>query len=341
MPGTRSASLPAPRSTHWLDRAYAALSSRHKLFSEGWGDERVIESLASGRFFADEIAAIGPAFGPARREGSLEVRDGSCTSPLSRLPDATRTMHLRWLRASASSGPTTLSARATQPRRAALLLAGSREEGYGRRTSVFAPLAREGIDLFLLENPFYGLRRPPGQVGGNVRTVAEQMLLNLGMIEESRSLLAWMAQRHERITIAGYSMGGHMALCAGVLAGRDVGIAAMAAGSSPVPIYTRDLLSRSVDFEALARSRGTTIDDARARLAELFGRADATLLPPPRVPSRAVLVAIERDGYVSLAECERLHAHWPGSTLRRVPGGHVSAMFTQRAALRSAVRDTA
>lgn len=326
MPGSRSASLTA----HWLDRAYAAYSSRDKLFSEGWGDERVIDSLASGRFFSDEIASLAPAFGPARQEGSLEVRDATCISPLPRLPEPARTMHLRWLRA--PRVPT---------RGAALILAGSREEGYARRTSVFAPLTADGLELFLLENPFYGLRRPPGQSGGNVRTVAEQMLLNLGMIEESRALLSWLARSHQRITIAGYSMGGHMALCAGVLAGRDVGIAAMAAGASPVPIYTRDLLSRSVDFAALARSRGTTLDEARSRLAALFGRADATLLPPPPVPSRAVLVAIERDGYVSLDECVRLHAHWPGSTLRRVAGGHVSAMFTQRDALRAAVRDTA
>ncbi|WP_375759814.1 alpha/beta hydrolase family protein [Corallococcus exercitus] len=90
-------------------------------------------------------------------------RDGTFTSPLPHLTPPVQTAHVRWL-----------SAERTRGRAACVVLAASREEGFALRERLYTPLVREGIDLFLLENPYYGVRRPPGQKGGALRTVSDR-----------------------------------------------------------------------------------------------------------------------------------------------------------------------
>ena len=53
----------------------------------------------------------------------------------------------------------------------------------------------------------------------------------------------------------------------------------------------------------------------------------------------AVIAGCKRDGYVLRSETERLHQHWPGSTLRWIPAGHFSALVSSRRALCDCVAD--
>ena len=53
----------------------------------------------------------------------------------------------------------------------------------------------------------------------------------------------------------------------------------------------------------------------------------------------ALVVGCLADGYVSADNTRALHAHWPGSTLRWLKAGHVSALFLRRRELRRAVAD--
>jgi len=47
----------------------------------------------------------------------------------------------------------------------------------------------------------------------------------------------------------------------------------------------------------------------------------------------------ECDGYVLRRETERLHQHWPGSTLRWISAGHFSALVSSRCALCDCIAD--
>ncbi len=81
-------------------------------------------------------------------------------------------------------------------------------------------------------------------------------------------------------------------------------------------------------------------DAARAALAHVLETyTDVTRLPPPAVPSAAIVVGARADAYVARASVAELAAHWPGAEVRWVPGGHVSAYLTQGDAFRSAIRD--
>lgn len=68
---------------------------------------------------------------------------------------------------------------------------------------------------------------------------------------------------------------------------------------------------------------------------------DPCISPPlrPVRPDAAVLVAAADDAYVSTESVTQLHQYWPGSELRLLPGGHVSAFLVHQEHFRQAMRD--
>jgi len=75
------------------------------------------------------------------------------------------------------------------------------------------PLANEyGIASVLLENPFYGSRKPGNQVRSSLRFVVDLFIMGAALILESLVLLRWGdRQGYSPLGITGISMGGHMA----------------------------------------------------------------------------------------------------------------------------------
>lgn len=327
----RAADRAAPRySAHLLDRAYAAWASRRKMFTGGFGDPALLDLLQGPSVYRAQAALVSPSWGEPYDKLGLIARDGTFPSPVEHLPGAARTAHVRHF--------THAGRRGGRPARGSVLvLAGSRDAGYRLRTGLFAALVPAGIDLYLLENPLYGLRRPPGQDGENLGTVAEQGLLIWGMVEEARALLAWLRREQMGpLCVTGYSMGGYAAAAVGSLVDHTVGVAALAAGLSPAPVYVERLLSKQLDWARLSRDAGDE-HRARARLHAFFEAGSNGRLPLPRTPQAAVLVGCTGDGYVPAEETRLLHARYPGARLHWLNAGHISAVFTERAALRAAV----
>jgi len=219
---------------------------------------------------------------------------------------------------------------------AVVILAASRDEGYQVRERVFGPLTARGIDLYFMENPFYGLRRTRG--GPSLITVSDHGLMVLGMVWEARALLEHLSSGYQRLAVAGYSMGGHMAAITAAVSPFPLACAAMAAGASGSSVYTRGLLSWSVDFNRLGGGV-TQRAAAQARLQHLFSVADVTCFPSPMRADAAVIAGCNRDGYVLRSETERLHQHWPGSTLRWIAAGHFSALVSSRRTLCDCIAD--
>ena len=324
-----TAPLAAGFPAHWLDRAWATWAGRSKMFSGGFGNQELLSMIAGPPLYRPQAALVAPAFEEPRSARGVLVRDGIFPSPVELLPLESRTAHVRFL-TSSNGGPR---------RGSAVILAGSRDAGYRLRTGIFGPLVKQGVDLYLLENPYYGLRRPAAQPAENLATAADQALLIWGMVEEARGLLGWLwRQRRGAVCVAGYSMGGFVAGAVGSLCDHPVGVAALAAGVSPAPVYTRGLLSRQVDWDALGREAGSP-QAARERLHAFFGQGSTARLPLPRTPQAAVILGCLRDGYVPAAETNALAARYPGARVRWVSAGHVSALFTERAGLRAAVSE--
>ena len=170
-----------------------------------------------------EVQAQGFEPGPSReidinweketRIDGTVVRHGRFTSPdigLS-LPDESRTAYIEWLMPEYASSATPVC----------LHLAATGDEGFTRRREAFAlPLAKSGIGSMILENPYYGIRRPAGQHSKMIRCFSDIWAMGVAAIQEGRALSRWLlTQGYPRQAACGISMGGHMAAKVGVLSG--------------------------------------------------------------------------------------------------------------------------
>lgn len=316
---------------HWLDALAARfmVTRQPRLFEDGWGSQAVLEKLSRGPqgFAFPELSEV--ALGPVRREGHLLIQEGHFPSPaaVGSLPEACREARFQLL-LPRDAGP--------RPP-VCVFLAAAGDEGFGLRRFIAGELARYGVGAMLLENPYYGSRRPPGQKGTAVRTVVDLLLMFRATAVEATALLGWLLARgHPKVGISGYSMGGSIAAYAAALFPLPAAVIPLAASHSSAPVFTEGVLSAVPDWEALGRTTGGP-EAARQRLNEVLSATSTTALPPLSHPRRAILVAARRDGFVPSSATLRLLQHWRGAELRYLPGGHISAFVTGRAAIIRAI----
>lgn len=310
---------------HWLDRLYAAAVGRPRFFPDGWGDLDAAGDLREFVLTPRDPAPIHPDVRRKGRIDGVESYHGSFESPSAGLPPESRTARFELLLPRGREGAPVC-----------VYLAATGEEDGSRRRRLALPLVREGIGALLLENPFYGTRRPARQSGSDLRSVADQFAMNRATIEEARALLGWLRARgHRDAGVCGYSMGGSIAAYTAVCTPFPVVTVAAAAGSSAATLMTRNILSRQVHWDRLGDPR-----EARKRLATALDAVALHELPRPNDPRRATLVGCRRDGYVDADGVERLHHHWTGSTLRWIDTGHVAGLTVHGSVLRRAVADT-
>jgi dienelactone hydrolase len=325
---------------HWLDRAFGAVLSRAELFSEGWGDAELLAFLSQP---VPTEEAPPPALditweAPSVLAG-IHRRAGSFVSPAAELlrSPATKLARFELLvpsNAVSGGGEPVLSRELPL----CLYLASSGEEGFMRRRTFAAPLVRRGIGALILENPFYGRRRPEGQRSAALRSVAEQLAMNRATVRESRALLAhFRARGLERLAVSGYSMGGFMSALTVTRCPFPVAAIPCATGLSPAPVFVEGVLSRSIVWPELARAIGDE-RAAREKLAGILHAVADYLLKAPR-PRAAIIVAAKQDGFVLPRDVEELARAWPQAELRWVGGGHVSAYLRHQTTMRRAIVD--
>jgi len=288
-----------------------------RVFRDGWGLEAALEALDAAAMLGDPTP-LEVAWGPTRSDRGMNIADGTFISPAPGLPAASRIASVR--RVSPAAGG----------RRLVVIMAAWNDHGYATRTKLARLLAGRGIASVMLENPYYGTRRPvPDQP---IRTVADFAVMGRAAVIEGRSLLAHFSADRQ-VGITGYSMGGNIAALIGAFADRPVAIAALAASHSPSPVWLDGVIRHAVDWGALGGNGAA--DRLRAELAK------ATVLAVPARPHTrsAVIVGATRDGYVPPGAVADLHDHWPGSDLRWVDAGHATMIWRHKALLVNAVVD--
>lgn len=326
---------------HWADRAAGRAFARTSMFGEGFGDLEALQRMY------DDPSPFAAAVTPRPQIGSpTRGRDGCYARTLrwhsseidARFESSVQTAIACWL----SADP---HGRRKSERPTVVSMSASGEEGFQRRRKVFAPLVREGLDVMLLENPFYGSRRRPGQPSTRLPTVYEQFHMNHASVREAIGLIRMLRDwGRSRLGLVGYSMGGYMVcLVASALAAEmPLALVPVAAGRSPRSVYLDGALSWSVDFQGLRdksqADRAHRVDDARGMLGELF-ESTTRLLHDPHPRSRVILAAAERDGFVFPDETHALLRMWPEASLRSYRGGHAHVFLTFDAHVRRAVRD--
>lgn len=72
-------------------------------------------------------------------------------------------------------------------------------------------LKKEGFGALILENPYYGSRKPPGQTLSQVQYVSDLFVMGLTLMLECLVLRRWLKEEElGPVGITGASMGGHV-----------------------------------------------------------------------------------------------------------------------------------
>ncbi|XP_034738957.1 protein ABHD18 isoform X3 [Etheostoma cragini] len=93
-------------------------------------------------------------------------------------------------------------------------LAGTGDHFFWRRRTLMArPMVKEaGMASLLLENPYYGYRKPKDQLRSSLKNVSDLFVMGGALILESTVLLRWLEREgYWPLGMTGISMGGYMA----------------------------------------------------------------------------------------------------------------------------------
>ena len=332
--------------TSMLDNIYSALANRERFFQDGWGDIPGLTYIMDKdptSLHMRPVDDVHVQWEHERRhkhyilrEGWFETNfefvyelEGETTAVY--LPEEARRAHIQMIlpRATGEKSPLTLHFAATG------------DEGFDRRQFFMArPLAKAGIGSVLLENPFYGSRRPSDQKGAAVREFTGFLRMSRAATDEGVALLRYLQKEgYGPLGVTGVSMGGYVSMTAAARSGLDLAVAACIPCHSAAPVYVGGALGRACDWDKLQDELGADLD-AREYMKEILSLSDIRTFPRPARPEAAIIVGARKDAYIPNYSTEICQAHWPGSSLRWVNSGHVGSFIFATRAFRQAVVDS-
>ena len=319
----------------WVDRGIALALSMNKMFDEGWGDPDTLSYLIERTTDFPEPADVEIEWqGSTRLRHGLWLFRGRFESPDMGLPlpPESRTAYFQLLL------PEDAFEGELPP--VCVHLAGSGDSGYIGRRLHSIPLARDpGIGAMILQNPYYGERKPAGQSGTRLRRVTDQFTMNLATIEEVRSLLHWLRRDgYEHIGVTGYSMGGYMAAMTAQLIDFPLAVVPCATGNTPVPPLVHSPLRQLYDWEALEHELRVR-SSPRRLMAQLMRRFAISEHGRLAHPDLAILVGALRDEFIPPSAVVQLYRHWKGSELRWIDAGHTTGWALHGGEMRQALID--
>lgn len=310
--------------THWMDQIGSRISASPRmyepLFQDGWGDPELLETVESSMMTVSPPEDIDV-------EGSIQSES-----------ETLRTTDLRFISPERNFLPKSSEiayARLFEPpgaRSMVILFAAFNDHGYSTRRALGSRVLASGRSLLILENPYYGTRRPhPDRQP--MRTVVDVLVMGFAAVREAQALAHFFAAHS--VTYAGYSMGGNIAALAAATSGKAVGCCALAASHSPGPVFSQGLLSGAVAWNALGGH------GRRDQLAEVLGRGSVLRYEPPAHHDRALIVGVGGDGYIPANAIHDLSRHWPQAELRWISGGHASALLANKQKLSGLIVEAA
>uniref|UniRef100_H2YPB3 AB hydrolase-1 domain-containing protein n=1 Tax=Ciona savignyi TaxID=51511 RepID=H2YPB3_CIOSA len=136
---------------------------------------------------------------------------------------------------------------------ACIHMAGTGDHGFHRRRELLGkPLLEAGITSVLLENPFYGSRKPKDQWRSGLLHVNDLFVMGSCLILEAQVLLHWLKRNgFGPLGLTGISMGGHMASLAATNWPEPVALIPCMSWTSASVVWTEGVLSRAIPWRVL------------------------------------------------------------------------------------------
>ncbi|KAE8630374.1 hypothetical protein XENTR_v10000803 [Xenopus tropicalis] len=135
-------------------------------------------------------------------------------------------------------------------------LAGTGDHYYWRRRTLMArPMIKEaGMASLLLENPYYGCRKPKDQVRSSLKNVSDLFVMGGALVLESAALLHWLEREgYGPLGMTGISMGGHMASLAVTNWPKPIPLVPCLSWSTASGVFTTGVLSKAVNWRELEK----------------------------------------------------------------------------------------
>lgn len=317
-----------------VDRAIAYVTGIPKMFYGGWGDPELLEELVDyGRNPRPPADIEVNWLSKKRNRGGSHLFEGWFTSPAKALPlpAEARAAYFQML----------LPEEPFEAPRAKMCvhMAGTGDATYVGRRLLAKPLLEHNIGAVILQNPFYGPRRPSWQRSTRLRSMTDQLLLNLAAVEEARALLHWLrGEGFGRVGITGYSMGGAMAAFAAQTVPFSVAAVPCAAGDTSVAPLVESPLRNICDWETLAEEAGGA-DHAEMLMRQTLSALALSEHGAPVAPEAAIIIGSLHDEFVPPRQVIKLYRHWQGSELRWIDGGHTTGWLLHGDEIRTAITD--
>jgi hypothetical protein len=320
-----------------LDTMMGKLLRRLRLFQEGWGNRILLEQVhKSAQLFYPYEPTLEVQWHKEIKLGSTLIKRGSFSSPsqygVIPLAEECHKGYIELILPRSHDSKTPIC----------IHFAATGDEGYIRRRLLMAlPLLKLGIGSLILENPYYGQRRPLGQSGCCLRKVEDLWAMAWATVEEGRALVNWLDRSgFQNKGVTGISMGGFMAAAVGALSPYPLAIIPCLSPHSGVPIFTEGLITNSCSWSFLAKEFGEKHLHAKKYLRKLLEITDIRTLPPPTDTRTTILVSAKYDAIVPPQSARILHRHWKGSEVRWLNTGHSGAFFFYRSAFIKAISDS-
>jgi hypothetical protein len=309
---------------HPIDRAAAIALARGpdklRFFSKGWGDEDLLDP--DSIFPADQQALPVTWLSSDVEPYGITVEYGTFTSPSDLLPHR-------------SVQGAVISISPPEPtNRVVVLMPAWNEHDPKVRIAMAGHLARKGVRSIILENPYYGSRRPNPDHSQPIRTVSDFMVMGAAAVSEARGILMWLHEQGWEIGVSGYSMGGNTTALVAATMQVPLAAAPLAASHSPGPVFLDGVLREGIAWDALGGRA------QEGRLRSTLGSISVLNVEPAPHTAHAVLVRASLDGYIPPSAVEALYDHWPGSELRVIRGGHATAIWYRKDQLTDAIVDS-
>uniref|UniRef100_A0A3Q2SVZ6 Abhydrolase domain containing 18 n=1 Tax=Fundulus heteroclitus TaxID=8078 RepID=A0A3Q2SVZ6_FUNHE len=135
-------------------------------------------------------------------------------------------------------------------------LAGTGDHFFWRRRTLMArPMIKEaGMASLLLENPYYGYRKPKDQLRSCLKNVSDLFVMGGALILESTVLLHWLEREgYWPLGMTGISMGGYMASLAVTNWPKPIPLIPCLSWSTASSVFTTGVLSRAVNWAELEK----------------------------------------------------------------------------------------
>lgn len=135
-------------------------------------------------------------------------------------------------------------------------LAGTGDHFFWRRRTLMArPMVKEaGMASLLLENPYYGARKPKDQLRSCLKNVSDLFVMGGALILESTVLLRWLErEEYWPLGMTGISMGGYMASLAVTNWPKPIPLIPCLSWSTASSVFTTGVLSKAVNWSELEK----------------------------------------------------------------------------------------